>query len=196
MNSVNSTRSGSASSPDDNNLRQLLDRVANNDRAAFQELYSNTTAKLFGVALRILREKAVAEDVLQEAYVRIWRNADTYDPTKSRPITWLCVIVRNVAIDELRRGGKLGFVASPSENEDIFANFPDQVAKPLPWDLQALKVCLAQLSEDERWSILLAYYEGYSREDLSERFDCPVGTIKSWLRRGLLSLRACLGEAI
>jgi RNA polymerase sigma-70 factor (ECF subfamily) len=176
-------------------LEDLLARVARADRIAFAELYQRTSAKLMGVALGILKDRTSAEDVLQAAYVRVWKYADAYDPTAARPITWLSTIVRNAAIDEVRRSGAGRAVLWREDEGDPLDLVMDPTVAPAPWDLEALRSCLRGLDPVHRQCILLAYYEGYSREDLSERFDRPIGTIKTWLHRGLNALKQCLGGA-
>ncbi|WP_306030628.1 sigma-70 family RNA polymerase sigma factor [Stappia sp. MMSF_3263] len=192
-----------ASAGDD--LAVLLARVAAGERAAFETLYARTSAKLFGVIVSICRDRSISEDVLQNAYVRIWRYADSFDEARARPISWLAAVARNAAIDELRTSARTGLPGAltttgasgdgqGAEDGDILERLADQTEHPAPWDLGALRACLDLLETDQRRCVLYAYYEGYSREDLSERFDRPVGTIKTWLHRGLIALKACLGD--
>ncbi len=184
-------------------LAPLLARVARGDRAAFSDLYGRTSAKLFGVILGICRDRSVAEDVLQNAFLRIWRHAESFDATRARPVTWLAAVARNAALDELRTSGRTGLRGALTgsaagdgdpDGEDILDRLADETRAPPPWELAALRACLDRLEAQQRSCVLHAYFEGYSREDLSERFDRPVGTIKTWLHRGLIALRACLGD--
>ncbi|SDU01654.1 sigma-70 family RNA polymerase sigma factor [Stappia sp. ES.058] len=179
-------------------LAGLLDAVSVGDRMAFRDLYARTSAKLFGVVLGICKDRTLAEDVMQEAYLRVWRFADGFDVTRASPVTWLATVARNAAIDAVRARGRAGAMfdsARDGDDEDPMMRVADPTEHPAPWDLEALKACLASLETDHRRCVLLAYYEGYSREDLSERFDRPVGTIKTWLFRGLSALKACLGTS-
>ncbi|WP_051242711.1 sigma-70 family RNA polymerase sigma factor [Stappia stellulata] len=177
-------------------LAGLLDAVSVGDRMAFRDLYGRTSTKLFGVVLGICKDRTLSEDVMQEAYLRVWRYADGFDASRASPVTWLATIARNAAIDAVRARGRTSpvFDGARDENEeDPMMRVADPTEHPAPWDLEALRTCLAGLEAEHRRCVLLAYYEGYSREDLSERFDRPVGTIKTWLYRGLSALKACLG---
>lgn len=144
--------------------------------------------------LRILRDRAAAEDVLQDVYLRIWRNAATYSADAGPATAWLCAIARNRAIDLLRRKS----FAAPRRDEP--GDWSEKLAAPGDpqadaADLSALRHCLGAIEEPHRSCVLLAYYEGYSREELAARFDKPVNTIKTWLHRSLAALRSCLDGA-
>jgi RNA polymerase sigma-70 factor (ECF subfamily) len=176
-------------------LADLLHRSASGDRAAFQVLYRATSAKLFGVAIRILRRQELAEEAVQEAYTQVWRSGGNYDPAAGSPITWLAAIVRNKAIDILRRGDeklvarRIGVDAETDELERI----ADPSHDPETADrLRQLETCLEGLGVDPRRMVLLAYHEGWSREELANRFARPVATVKTILRRALLQLKACM----
>lgn len=170
---------------------ELIVRVAGGDRNAFRALYGATCRKLFALALRIMQDRAAAEDILQEAFVDIWRQAAAFDPDRGSVMPWLTVIVRNRAIDALRRDGR-----NPAARNPIDLDALAPLAAPGATDstdLIALARCLDQLEPDAQRMILMAYLEGRSREELAAHFDRPVNTVKTWLRRGLQSLRACLG---
>jgi len=174
-------------------LGALLGRVAAGDRGAFERLYAATSAKLFGIVLRISRDRATAEDVLQETFVRIWRNAPRYDAASGRPVTWMAAIARNAAIDAVRRRRILDARISPDGDEDALAAVPDPAALAVdPGDREALRTCLGRLEAEHRDCVMLAYLDGLSREELAERFGRPVGTIKTWLHRALARLKDCL----
>lgn len=170
-------------------IEELLAAVAERDKAAFRLLYQRTSAKLYGIVLRILPDRAQAEDAMQDVYVRIWRNAGGYDAARGRPITWLAAIARNMAIDVRRREGARGAGREVEIDLDLLGGREDA---PSSERLAALSACLSRLEPDQRKLILAAYLQGESREELAERLDRPVGTIKSWLHRGLAVLRTCL----
>jgi RNA polymerase sigma factor (sigma-70 family) len=173
-------------------LSELMRRVAAGDRAALNSLYDATSAKLFAVCLRILRNRDESEDVLQEVYLTIWRRADRYEPARGGVFAWMATIARNRAIDRLRAVGPMAY-AEPVEDYDA----PDEA--PLASavleraeDARALYTCLEALDERTRRVIRTAFFEGVTYEALSQRLDTPLGTVKSWIRRGLLKLKGCL----
>jgi RNA polymerase sigma-70 factor (ECF subfamily) len=168
-------------------------RIADGDRAALQTAYRLTSAKLFGVCLRILHERAEAEDVLQEVYLTVWQKAAGFDPGRASPMTWLITIARNKAIDRLRAGGQ----ARRMEPIDAAAKIVD--AAPLADDALAqgeanarLKACLGGLAANEQNALRGAFFDGNTYEELAARRDVPLGTMKSWIRRALLKLKTCL----
>lgn len=173
-------------------LESLLAATATGDRAAFRKLYDRSSAKLFGVILRILRNKQKSEDVLQDVFLKVWQKAGSYDPAQGKPITWMATIARNRSIDIIRATRPEQTVDEPGDEEEIFKLGGQGADKVDIADLEALRFCLGEMKQDDRNYVLLAYYEGYSREELAERFESPVGTIKTRLRRGLIALRACL----
>jgi RNA polymerase sigma-70 factor (ECF subfamily) len=174
-------------------LERLIARCALGDRVAFTALYRATSAKLFGVLLRILKRQALAEEALQETYLKAWRNAGRYSAARGAPMTWLINIARNHALDMLRRTEyRTGEDLAPLA-EVLAANGPGPEAQTVTnRALAALKRCLARLGEEQRQSLLLAYHEGLGPTELAARFKRPVATIKTWLRRGLLQLRECM----
>jgi RNA polymerase sigma-70 factor, ECF subfamily len=173
-------------------IGHLMARVARQDRAAFAELYRATGAKLFGIAFRILRRRDLAEDVLQEVYAKIWRRAGDFDAAKASAITWMAAIVRNRALDEVRRKPAIFFEDLPKSFEPAADN-PDPLAgRDRGENLKQLLACLDKLEAPKRQMVLLAYCHGASREALAERFAAPVPTIKTWLHRALAQLRLCL----
>lgn len=169
-------------------LPDLLLAVADGDRAAFARFYQRTSAKLFGIVLRILPERSIAEDAMQEAYAKIWRNAAGFDAQRGSPITWAATIARNVAIDLRRREHPGGRTRDEDFDFDALSDPYGASAE----QLAALRVCLDRLDPDQRALILAAYLNGESREELSERLGHPTGTIKSWLHRSLARLKGCL----
>jgi len=174
-------------------LARLIARVAGRDRDAFAELYARTTAKLFGVARRILVRGDLAEEALQESYVRIWTQAQRYDSGAGSAMTWMIAIARNQAIDLKRRAAER-MAAQAVELDDVVLAAPAASAEETA-DLRALRGCLNGLAADSRDMVLLAYHQGYSREELAQRFARPVATVKTILRRSLMLLRECLDGA-
>ena len=167
--------------------------VAGGDRAALRLVYSETSAKLFGVCLRILGDRNEAEDVLQDVYLTVWRKAASFDEAVASPITWLVAIARNRAIDRLRSGAA-SRVHAPLE---AAAEVPDAGLSALEQleigeDRARLKDCLQELEERQSAAIRSAFLDGFTYEELAETNRVPLGTMKSWIRRGLLKLRACL----
>jgi RNA polymerase sigma-70 factor (ECF subfamily) len=172
----------------------LLAAVAKGDQAAFERLYQATRAKLYGVVLRILRRPDLADEVIQEAYLKVWNSAGQFDPALASPITWMLAIARNRAIDLVRKKTEISIEEEP-EVMEVAADTPDPLAKrEMSEELQRLLACMGSLDEERRRLVLLAYYSGWSRDQLATQFDKPVNTIKTWLRRALLDIRECLGS--
>lgn len=170
-------------------LEELLVATGQGDAAAFHTLYRRTSAKLYGMILRILPDRQQAEDAMQESYVRVWRNAAGYDAARGRPLTWLAAIARNAAIDRRRAESARGDGRLAPLEPALLVTGADGASPEL---LAALAACLGRLEEGMRELILAAYVHGDSREELAQRLGRPVGTIKTWLHRGLASLKACL----
>jgi RNA polymerase sigma factor (sigma-70 family) len=188
-------------------LSRLLARSGVGDRAAFATLYERTSSHLFAVVLRINRDRAQAEDILQEVYVNVWRGAQSFDAAQSQPLAWLTSIARNRAIDTLRRGQtqpKLQFqcaAAADAEEEDVYDIVADAAPGPLDLlsrvaDARALRKSMDQLSALQRQCISLAFYQGLSHAEVADQLRQPLGTVKSWVRRALLTLRSCLQDAV
>jgi len=171
-------------------LAGLLARVARRDRAAFRDLHGRAGPKLFGAALRICRDRGLAEEAWQEALIDIWRKADAYDPARGEAISWMAAIARHRALDLVRRRGR-GPVSVEDDTLEILLEAA-RVDGPDHAERDALSRCLDALEERPRAAVLLAYVEGWSREELAARYDAPVNTVKTWLRRALLSLRGCM----
>jgi RNA polymerase sigma factor (sigma-70 family) len=174
-------------------LAAALVRVAGGDRAALRIVYQDTSAKLFGVVLRILNDRSEAEDVLQEVFVTVWRKAGSFDPGRASPITWLVAIARNRSIDRLRAGG--GRMEPIETAEDVRDTAPGALDLVEAGQEHArLATCLGELEERHSTAIRSAFLDGSTYEELAERMRVPLGTMKSWIRRGLLKLRACLEQ--
>ena len=190
-------------------LSRLLARAGLGDRAAFATLYERTSSHLFAVVLRINRDKAQAEDILQEVYVNVWRAASNFDAAQSQPLTWLTRIARNRAIDSLRRVSTqpkfrtLGTAADGSEREEesVYDTLADDAPGPLDLlsrasDARSLAACMDQLSALQRQSVALAFFQGLSHVEVAEQLRQPLGTVKSWVRRALMTLKGCLQGAV
>ena len=181
-------------------LAALLARVALADQRAFADLYGATSAHLFGVATRILRDNAAAEEILQEAYVNVWHHAGSYQAQKSQPLTWLASIVRNRCLDQLRRR-EIDTVALINDDDDTPA-FDPPSGDPTPLDMLlagaqtvAVRGCVEALDAGPKQAIALAFYQGLSHGELAAHLHQPLGTVKSWVRRGLEKLKQCLDRA-
>jgi RNA polymerase sigma-70 factor (ECF subfamily) len=178
---------------DASDISQLITRVSLGDRAAFRELYRATSAKLFGVCLRVLKNTTDAEDALQDVYIKIWNNAGSYQVSGYSPMTWLITIARNQAIDRLR-------VRKPDTSELFEAeNLADRAPTPeqaaiIAADSQRLRRCLEQLAPERAASVKAVYLEGYTYQELADRLNQPLNTVRTWLRRSLISLRECLSS--
>lgn len=188
-------------------LAELLARARLGDRAAFAALYEQTSAHLLGVVLRINRDPAQAEDVLQEVYVKVWRAAQGFDAAQSQPLTWLTSIARNCAIDSLRRSQTQPKLqsrssnASTDEDDDVYDTVADAAPGPLDLlsrasDARALAACMERLSAPQRQSVALAFFDGLSHAEVADSMRQPLGTVKSWVRRALQSLKSCLEAAV
>jgi RNA polymerase sigma-70 factor, ECF subfamily len=175
--------------PDD--ISTLISRTGLGDRAAFRSLYTATSAKLFGVALRVLKNRTDAEDVLQEVYVKIWHNAAKYQVSGYSPMTWLIAIARNQSIDRIRSRRPEGTELSEAEELADLAATPEQAAV-MSGEAARLRVCLEQLSPGRAEAVKAAYMEGYSYQELADKLEQPINTVRTWLRRSLITLRDCL----
>jgi RNA polymerase sigma-70 factor (ECF subfamily) len=186
----------------------LLARTALGDRAAFARLYERTSGHLFAVVLRIQRDRTLAEDLLQEVYVNVWKAAGGFDAARSQPLTWLTSIARNRAIDSLRRAGTQPMLLSATPHDDDGDDGPDAVERhpddaPGPLELldqacdaRELNRCMDGLTPAQRQSVALAFYDGLSHAEVAEHMRQPLGTVKSWLRRALQALKNCLDAAL
>ena len=173
----------------------MLASVAKRDESAFERLYEATSAKLFWVVLRILKRQDLAEEVIQDAYIKIWNSAGQFNPDLSSPITWMASIARNRAIDVVRKRSEISIEEEPAAM-DVASDTPDPLArKDMTEELKRILECVGQLEPQRQRLVLLAYYNGWSREQLAQKFDTPLNTVKTWLRRSMLEIRECLGLA-
>lgn len=174
-------------------LQSLLAACARRDEEAFEQLYRATSAKLFAVALRILRNRTLAEEVLQESYVSIWQHAGNYRAERSAPMTWLTSIVRNRALDVLRRPQPEDPESYDMAIEEAVIDAPSPLESLQSADEAARLVrCLDRLDERQRRSIVLAFFQGLTHIELAKTLQTPLGTVKTWVRRGLQQLKSCL----
>ena len=180
-------------------LQQLLARVALGDRVAFRQLYDVTAPSLLGVAVRIVRQRDRAEEVLQDAFVNVWNRAAAYQATLSQPMTWLTAIVRNRALDELRSSARHS-AESPEDWESGAApEVEDERTEPLRLleqaaDALAIRDCLDEIDGPQRQCLALVYYHGFSHSEVAVHVGSPIGSVKVWVRRGLDKLKRCLEQ--
>lgn len=180
-------------------LAALLERVAAGDQAALAQLYDLTSPILYGLMLRMLRQPERAQEALQDCYLRVWHRAETYCSAKGEPIAWLIGVARYRALDALRGQRVVDTAPASLESGAVALEVAGQDFEPGPEDraveregLERLMRCMRGLSEVQRKSVLLAYYEGYSHTELAQAMGAPLGTVKAWIRRGLARLRECL----
>jgi RNA polymerase sigma factor (sigma-70 family) len=178
-------------------LKIWLAAVARKDANAFRSLYDATSSKLFGFALRILVKKELAEDVLQESFVSIWNNAASYQAGMAAPMTWMTTIVRNKAFDLLRRVDSTVEIDADTFDKEVMDALESDDPTPieslqLTQDSKALARCFSKLEGLHRQAIALAFYHDLSHSEVAEQMKLPIGTVKTWVRRGLERLRLCL----
>lgn len=184
---------------DDHRLMTLIDHVAQRDEAALKALYELTARKLYGLALRVVGNAERAEDVLQESFLQIWRNAPDYRATLSPPMAWLALIVRSRSLDSLRRRAAERSHLTQELDETLADALPGDTPDPMDTSLAsqqawALHQCLQQLEHKQREVISLAYLRDLSHGELAGQLRLPLGTVKTWIRRGLERLRDCMAR--
>ncbi len=176
-------------------LADLLARTALGDRRSFELLYQASAAHLYGLVLRIVRQKEIADEVLQESYVKIWNRAGDFNPDKAGAMTWMGVIARNQAIDTLRRGNQQpNSIDDPVEDLHWLADDnpgPDEQVHSERRSA-AIHHCLDQLEGSQKQAVIMAFFNGLTHDELAARLQTPLGTVKSWIRRGLQRLKQCL----
>ena len=175
-------------------LGDLLRRVARGDEAAFTALYDAVAPRVYGMALRVVRDPATAEEVSQEALIEVWRNAARFDPARGSALSWLLTIAHRRAVDRVRSARAAG---EREQREARRAHHPafDQVTEEVEAGLERewVRRCLDRLTALQRQSVTLAYYEGYTYREVAERLSLPLGTVKTRMRDGLIRLRDFLG---
>ena len=163
-------------------LTDLLARVALGDRQAYADIYSLTSPKVYALALRMLGEPGLAQDLVQDVYLKVWYAADSYSSTRGEPLTWLISITRNRALDVMR--------SKDFQTQSLSAEPDDSVG--LDAQDEKLGGCIDRLEDQQRQSIFAAFYQGLTHSEIAQAFAEPIGTIKSRVRRGLAALRECL----
>ena len=178
---------------DHGSAEALLGQVALGNRTAFETLYRDTSSRLFGICLRVLNQRAEAEEVLQEVYTSVWRKAGQFDATRASAMSWLSMMARNKSIDRLR--------AMPSRSARTPIELADEIEDPgaspaqqaeMLTERARLENCLQQLEPKRHSLIRAAIFNGATYEELAARIEAPLGSVKSWIRRGLMQLRTCL----
>ena len=174
-------------------LESLLAKTALGDQNAFSSLYDATSAKLLAVCMRVLSERSAAEDAMQEAFVKVWKNANSYKVTGHSPMTWLITIARNTAIDRVRTRKTHSDIADFSERIAAPGRSPEQEAIAAS-EAARISACMEELEADRKEAVIGAYLEGKSYKDLSDQYDVPLNTMRTWLRRALASLKECMAR--
>lgn len=176
-------------------ISEWLVKSGRGDAIAFQRLYEAASPRLYALCLRMLRDEGRAEDVLQEGFVKIWKNAARYTPAKASAMTWMTTVVRNHVLDNLRSRKHQPDTGDGPDYEGLeFASLDlePEALTALHEDTQRLVECLQGLREEQRECVMQAFYYGYTHDELATRLSRPLGTVKAWIRRGLEQLRLCL----
>lgn len=181
-------------------LAALLAATASGDEGAFAKLYALSSPKLYAIVVRLLKRRDWAEEALQDVYVRIWQKAETYSPERGVAMAWLATIARYRALDVLRAKRPEIGESDLDENQSALVEGVESSQSPEDeavegTELDRLDNCLKELPDEQRKIVMLSYYEGFTHSELAKKFAAPLGTIKSWTRRGLMRLRDCLGAA-
>ena len=189
---------GTAADPDAE-LRALIERVAQRDEAALRTLYERTSPRLFGLAMRVLRQRDTAEDVLQESFLTVWRVAVDYRASLSPPLAWLGLIVRSRALDALRKRASARTGVTQEYDDAMEQGTEGEGTSPMDaadasQQARALHQCLLRLEQRQREVVSLAYLRDLSHSELAQQLAIPLGTVKTWIRRGLEQLRACMAR--
>ncbi|RJG27751.1 sigma-70 family RNA polymerase sigma factor [Massilia cavernae] len=184
---------------DPQQLWTWLQAAARRDAKAFRSLYDATSPKLFGFALRILRKRELAEEALQECFVSVWNNAGTYDAQLAAPMTWMVTIVRNKALDILRRSGEAADLAAGQFDSEVIDALENPGATPIEAllissDARALAFCMSTLEGKQRQVVGMAFFHDLSHSEVARQMALPIGTVKTWIRRSLERLKACLAR--
>ena len=171
-------------------LAALLERVSKHDAQAFEALYRASAPALFGLAVRVTRTSESAEEVLQDGFIKIWRFAGSYDPGKASPSTWMSSIVKNQALDYLRRNPYANVYIEELDERIAGSDAEPDLSREFSLDAERLSFYLGRLTPVQRQAIALAYFRGQSQSEIAHTLDAPIGTVKTWISRGLESLRS------
>jgi RNA polymerase sigma-70 factor (ECF subfamily) len=174
-------------------LGTLMSRVSLGDRTAYARLYQRTSPKLFGILMRMLKNRSEAEDALQEVFIKVWQRADRFSPEEGKPETWLAAIARNHAIDLIRARKPEASVLDEAFDLASEAPSPEDAAVNTS-EGGRIEMCMKTLESDRADAVKRAYVEGLSYQELADFYNIPVNTMRTWLRRSLLKLRECLGQ--
>ena len=178
---------------DRDHIEELIGKVSLGDRSAFAALYDATSGKLFAVCLRVLKNKSEAEDTLQDVYLRIWNKADRYATTGHSPMTWLITVARNLAIDHLR-ARKTGNVDLDTSGELVEKSPGPEATSIAASEQRRISACFEELQQDRADAVRAAYLDGETYQTLADRYDVPLNTMRTWLRRSLMALKECLSR--
>ncbi len=173
-------------------LEHLLSAVARSDRAAFRQLYQQTARSLFPICLRMLRDRGRAEEALQDGFLRIWNKAAAFDPDRGSAAAWMATVVRRCALDALRRRPNRELALEEMAEEAALQ--ADEGSAGINLDAKAVQKCLDRLNPNQARAIVLAYMYGMTHEEVAHAMDSPLGTVKSWVRRGLVQLKECMDQ--
>ncbi len=175
-------------------LASLLKQVGVGDRDALREVYALTSAKLFGICMRVVQDRDTAEEILQDVYLRIWRRAGSFDSGRASPITWMCTVARNAAID-WRRSHRPQLMVGDEHIADLADDRAD-AEQVITADQERARIfhCIEQLGAKQREAIRSAFFDGLTYAELAVVRNVPLGTMKSWVRRGLAQMKECLGH--
>jgi RNA polymerase sigma-70 factor (ECF subfamily) len=175
----------------EDDLKDLLTKVAAGDRDALRLIYLRQSTRLFGIAMAILRDRTAAGDVLQESFLRVWQRAGQFDAERGDGSTWLSAIVRYASLDAARARGREIPTDDPGLGDTMVE--PEAIGMiAADEEGRLLRACLERLPEANRQGIVLAFVHGLSHPEIALKLNQPLGTVKSWIRRGLLNLRECL----
>jgi len=177
---------------------ELLHAVARGDEAALARLYDAYRVILFGLLVRILNSREEAEDILQEVFVQVWRRAKDFDEKRGRPFTWLVTLARSRAIDRLRQlGARQRLATGAAQDQEQTESVSDALTDAVRAEQQAVvRRAMAQLPEEQRTTLLLAYFDGLTQSEIASKLNAPLGTVKTRMRSGMIKLRALLGSQL
>ncbi|WP_257255526.1 MULTISPECIES: RNA polymerase sigma factor [unclassified Endozoicomonas] len=190
-----SLTSTSISTPSPQSLAEDLARCARGEQKAFKHLYQLTSSKLFALILRILKDRELAEDCLQQVYIKIWQASSSYNSSKAAPMTWMNTIARNQALDHLRKLNREPQVETEALDLQVDQSSSQEQKMTETQNSQQVHRCLRTLNDNQRRCLELSYFDGMTHQNLSNQLEVPIGTVKTWIRRGLMRLKECMTTA-